>query len=87
MISILVVDEESRYRQRLAEEMSREGYQVTTAGDTRHAKDLLNSRQWKLVLVNPYIKGNQGFDLLDQCGKDQSDPSVIVMVPQHAPKE
>ena len=82
MINILVVDEERSYRELLAEEMSNAGYEVTTAGDAKLAKELLRSRQPALVFVNPYMNGKEGFELLEQFSRERFDTPVVVMVPQ-----
>ncbi|MDY6990895.1 MAG: response regulator [Thermodesulfobacteriota bacterium] len=87
MINILVVDEERSYRELLAEVMSDAGYEVTTAGDAKLAKDLLRSCQPALVFVNPYMSGKEGFELLEQCRQNRTDTAIVVMVPQDLPND
>lgn len=78
-ISILVVDDEDTIRESCASVLEQEGYQVKTAHRGEDAKQLLSRRSFDIVLLDLYMKGTGGMELLKACLETSPDTVVIIM--------
>jgi DNA-binding NtrC family response regulator len=78
-ISILIVDDEDTIRESCASVLEQEGYQVKTAHRGEDAKQLLSRRSFDIVLLDLYMKGTGGMELLTTCLETSPDTVVIIM--------
>lgn len=79
MANILIVDDEAYIREFLSEELASEGYQVASASDAESMWGHLRDSQPDLVLLDLYLKGFKGWEVLsDIKNKDSNLPVLIV---------
>jgi len=79
---ILVVDDEQAVRLSLAELLSMEGYQVTTAASGEEALRYLNETTFDLVLLDLIMPGIGGLQVMDIARQSTPD-TVIIMLTAH----
>ena len=78
MANILIVDDQACIREVLSEEMAREGYRIARAGDAESVRRHLQSSRPDLVLLDLYLDGPSGFDVLHDIKK--RDPYLPVIM-------
>ncbi len=79
MPTILVVDDQSCVRELISEELTDEGYQVDAVGDAASAKAYIRLMRPDLVLLDLYLDGQDGWDVLrDIKGQHPRLPVIIV---------
>ena len=78
MDKILVVDDQPYVRELLSEEFISEGYRVTAAGDIKSARDQFQSLQPDLVILDLYLDGPEGKELLNDIKRQAPDLPVII---------
>ncbi len=79
MANILIVDDQACIRQLLSEELADEGYRVTGVGDAESARAHLKASPPDLVLLDLYLDGPHGWDVLrDVKRQDPCLPVIIV---------
>ena len=79
MANILIVDDQACIRQLLSEELADEGYRVTGVGDAESARAHLKASPPDLVLLDLYLDGLHGWDVLrDVKRQDPCLPVIIV---------
>lgn len=78
MANILIVDDLLYVRELLAEELICEGYRVATAGDVKSARDHFRSSQPDLVILDLYLDGPEGRDLLRDIKRQNPELPVII---------
>jgi DNA-binding response OmpR family regulator len=78
MESILIVDDQACVRELLTEELIREGYRVKTAGDRESAKASLRFSPPDLVLLDLYLDGLEGREVLRDIKRQ--DPHLPVLI-------
>jgi len=79
MASILIVDDQPYVRELLSEELSYEGYRVASVGDTKSIWGHLKNSTPDLVLLDLYLNGFEGFDILGEIKKVQPDLPVLIV--------
>ncbi|MFH1530667.1 MAG: sigma-54 dependent transcriptional regulator [Pseudomonadota bacterium] len=77
--TILVVDDEESYRDMMAMQLGRAGYDATTAEDASAALRLLETTRFDLIFSDVMMPGMTGLELLEELGKRGSITPVIVM--------
>lgn len=78
MLTILVVDDQHCVRELVAEELTDEGYEVKTLGDAGLVKKYLQCFQIDLVLLDLFLEGPDGWDVLNQIKRHRPLLPVIV---------
>jgi DNA-binding response OmpR family regulator len=78
MANILIIDDQPCVRQVLSEELAGEGYWVTGVGDAGSARAHLKALSPDLVLLDLYLDGPYGWDLLRDIKRQ--DPSLPVLI-------
>ena len=78
MTTILVVDDQPNVRELFKEEMQDEGYGVISVGDAEAARRLVKDFKPNLVLLDLYLNGFEGWELLRDIKK--SDPDLPVLI-------
>jgi UDP-3-O-[3-hydroxymyristoyl] N-acetylglucosamine deacetylase len=82
MATILVVDDESEIRSSLRGVLSDEGFRVLEAADGRHALDLARSERPELVLLDVWMPGLDGIELLREL-RGEPDQAEVIMISGH----
>ncbi len=78
MPRLLVVDDERDIRHLYAAELEDEGYQVETAGTGAEAAQLLQERNFDLVILDIQMKGESGLQVLQKIVQEKEDMPVIL---------
>lgn len=83
---ILVVDDEESMRELLDVILSREGYNITSAGSGSKAISLLEKKDFDLLLCDIRLGDMTGIDVLKAAKKKDQD-SVVIMISAYASAE
>ncbi len=78
MANILIVDDQPCVRQVISEELAGEGYWVAGVGDAASARAHLKDLPPDLVLLDLYLDGSHGWDVLRDIKRQ--DPSLPVLI-------
>jgi DNA-binding NtrC family response regulator len=78
-ISVLVVDDEYTLRESCASLLRAEEYTVTTCGTQREAALALRRRSFDIALVDLFLDGASGLDVLAICRETHAQCLVVVM--------
>ncbi len=79
MTTILLIDDQPYLQELFAEELMDEGYSVVSASDADSAKRSFQDAKPDLVLLDLYLDGFDGWDLLvDLKHKDPKLPVIIL---------
>lgn len=76
--SLLLVDDDSVYRERLAKAMTARGYEVHTAADAEEAVRIAEAESPELAVVDLRMPGESGLDLLAHL--KAIDPTTRVLM-------
>ncbi|MGL6074135.1 MAG: sigma-54-dependent transcriptional regulator [Fimbriiglobus sp.] len=77
--TILVVDDEKNIRETLAEYLSGQGFQVTTAPNGEHALELTQSTRFDVVLCDVNMPGLDGIQVLEKLSRTSPETYVILI--------
>lgn len=78
MKKILVVEDEKSLCLLYKEELSEEGYKVTTALNAEAALEALSKEHFDLIVTDIRMPGKNGIELASQIMSQQSDVPVII---------
>lgn len=78
-ISVLVVDDEHTLREGCASLLRPEGYDVTLAGRSADAADLIRRRRFDIILADLYLPEMTGMELL-AVAKEHSPNSIFIIM-------
>jgi DNA-binding NtrC family response regulator len=78
-VRILVVDDEPEMRALLVDELRREGYQVTEAGDGAEAVLACRTGEFEVILMDKNMPGPSGLDLLPGFRRTCPQARIIMM--------
>ena len=81
--NILVVDDEPDIRQLVQEILQDEGYVVNMAGNAEEARQMKQSHQPDLILLDIWMPDTDGITLLKEWREDESFISPVVMMSGH----
>jgi DNA-binding NtrC family response regulator len=81
--SVLLVDPDEVSRRTLSGLLEREGYLVTTCGNTFRALDLVRIRSFDFVISDHSSSGVDGFRILEIVKQQNSDIPVLLMTSAH----
>jgi CheY-like chemotaxis protein len=76
---ILVVDDDRATRHLLALQLRRAGYRVATTGDGTSALERIERERFDLVLLDVWMPGMDGLEVLARLRDSASRPKVVVM--------
>ena len=82
MISILVVDDEKNIRETLIDVLQDEGYTTSEAADGEQALKILAGRRVDIVLLDIWLPGIGGIDVLKKI-REQFSSVTVVMISGH----
>jgi two-component system phosphate regulon response regulator OmpR len=83
---ILVVDDDDRLRDLLKRYLAREGHDVTTAKDSAHARRLMQTMSFDLIVLDVMMPGEDGLSLLRSI-RLEIDTPVILLTARGQPAE
>jgi two-component system phosphate regulon response regulator OmpR len=83
---ILVVDDDDRLRDLLKRYLAREGHDVTTAKDSAHARRLMQTMSFDLIVLDVMMPGEDGLSLLKSI-RQEVDTPVILLTARGQPAE
>ena len=86
MPDILVVDDDLRMRQLMAELLTREGYAVSATSDSREALMMLKEKVYDLVITDLKMPHVDGLDVLSYT-KEANPDTLVIMVTAHGTVE
>jgi two-component system OmpR family response regulator/two-component system response regulator RstA len=75
---ILLIEDDARLAQLVAEALRKAGYMVTLSGDGLEGEALMRSQPFELVLLDGHLPGKDGFDLLRDTRRDFSGRIVML---------
>ena len=78
MANILIVDDQPYIAELLKEELAVNGHHLTCLGDSDHLMSFLEESRPDIVLLDLYLEGFEGWDLLKKIKRH--DPSVPVLI-------
>jgi two-component system response regulator (stage 0 sporulation protein F) len=79
MADILIIDDQACVREIFAEELISEGHQVVTAGDVESVRGHLRFSRPDLVLLDLYLEGPNGIDVLQDIKRECPNLPVIIL--------
>ena len=77
--SILIVDDQSYIQELFSQELMDEGYKVLSTGDAKSAKVYVENSKPDLVLLDLYLNGFEGWDLLHDIKSKYPHLPVIIV--------
>lgn len=83
MTRILIVDDEFGIRDLLSDILEDEGYDVQTAEDAAHARDLVKRMSFDLILLDIWMPDTDGITLLKEWGSAHAINCPVVMMSGH----
>ncbi len=87
MAKILVVDDESSLRLVVKKELARLGHEVETASDGEEAWQLLEEKDFEVILADINMPRMNGMELLRRLKEKRQNPPEIIMLTGHATVE
>lgn len=84
MARVLVVDDESNLRLVVKKELSRMGHYVETASDGEEAWQIMEEKDFEVVLVDISMPRLDGIELLKRIKEKNQNPSEVIMITGHA---
>jgi DNA-binding NtrC family response regulator len=78
MSRLLVVDDESNIRLLYAQELSDEGYDVSTAATAAEAAEKVRDEDFDMVVLDIKLREESGLELLQRIVKEKHDLPVIL---------
>lgn len=79
MKNILIIDDQPHLRELFAEELMDEGYEVTSIPDAKSVKGCLRSSKPDLVVLDLYLNGFEGWDLLREIKTRYPNLPVLIV--------
>ena len=83
---ILTVDDDDRIRDLLKRYLEQEGYGVTTAKDAEHARKVMQSMAFDLIILDVMMPGEDGLSLLSGI-REEVDTPVILLTARDMPPD
>ncbi len=79
MTNILIIDDQPHLRELFSEELMDEGYEVTSVSDSKSVRRCLESSKPDLVVLDLYLNGFEGWDLLHDIKSEYPDLPVLIV--------
>jgi two-component system, NtrC family, nitrogen regulation response regulator NtrX len=79
MPSVLIIDDESGIRQSLKGVLEDEGYQAAEAESGEAGLELLNQRAFDVILLDIWLPGRDGLEVLQRIREMENAPEVIMI--------
>ena len=79
-MKILVIEDEPDIRRNLEYNISREGYNVLTAGSLSEAEEIVNSNSLSLILLDLMLPDGSGLDLCKKFKSNSKTESIPIII-------
>lgn len=79
-MKILVIEDEPDIRRNLEYNISREGYNVLTAGSLSEAEEIVNSNSLSLILLDLMLPDGSGLDLCKKFKSNSKTDSIPIII-------
>jgi two-component system, NtrC family, nitrogen regulation response regulator NtrX len=79
MLSVLIVDDEASIRDSLQGVLQDEGYKTSSAENGEACLEMLNKKPFDLVLLDIWLPGMDGLDVLQKIRELENPPEVIII--------
>ena len=79
MKNILIVDDQPHIRELFSDELIDKGYEGTSFSDSKSVKGYFESSKPDLVVLDPYLNGFQGWDLLHDIKDGHPNLPVLIV--------
>ena len=79
MATILIVDDQPSVGELLSEELAHEGYQVSSVNNVESVWTHLRDSRTDLVLLDLYLNGVKGWEVLHDIKKGNPDLPVLIL--------
>jgi two-component system phosphate regulon response regulator PhoB len=79
-LKILVIEDEPDIRRNLEYNISREGYNVLTAGSLSEAEEIVNSNSLSLILLDLMLPDGSGLDLCKKFKSNSKTESIPIII-------
>ena len=79
MACILIVDDQPLIQMLFSEELEDEGYVVESVGDAMLVKERINEKKPDVVLLDLYLKGFEGWEVLREIKASVPDLPVLIL--------
>jgi two-component system response regulator (stage 0 sporulation protein F) len=79
MHNIMIVDDQPHLCELISEELREEGYRVTCVGDAESVKAYFQNSRPDLVVLDLYLKGFEGWDLLHEIKSEYPQMPVLIV--------
>ena len=79
MPKILIVEDDSAFRQMLSRFLTKNGFEVSQANDIREAQDQIDKQPFEIVLSDVRLPSGSGQDLLKTTSSDLAATKIILM--------
>jgi len=84
---LLIVDDEENLLEFLVLLLSKEGYEIDTAGNVGEAKEKISHKTYDLLLCDLTMPDGTGLDVLETIKAEQEDPSAVIMMTAYSSTE
>jgi len=85
-IHLLVIDDDDRIRTLLASYLGRCGFRVSTVADTKGARQLMETLEFDLLIVDVMMPGETGFEFT-KSQRAKNDIPIILLTARGAPED
>jgi two-component system nitrogen regulation response regulator NtrX len=82
MTHILIVDDESSIRESLQGILEDEGYKTSVSPSGEHCLELLRKTSFDLILLDVWLTGIDGLEVLEKI-REMEDPPEVIMISGH----
>jgi len=86
-VSLLIVDDDAKFRGYISRGLEESGIQCATAGDPDEAMLLLDEQRFDLILLDVMMPGRSGWEFLEELRKDGDTTPVIFLTARQAVDE
>ena len=86
MSNILICDDDITTREMLGGVLKTNGFTVTTVSDGQSALKAFKKKKFDLVLLDIWMPGMTGLELLGQLQKEKEIPKIVVMTSDQTPE-
>ncbi len=77
-IHLLVVDDDDRIRELLKRYLHNQGFRVTTAASAAEARNLMETLQFDLIVLDVMMPGENGFELTESLRQSLDIPIILL---------
>ncbi len=81
-LSLLVVDDDVRFRLTMVDRFRRQGFDVYEAGDAETAWDLVQRREFDVAVFDMVMPGQSGLELLERIKSTDTECEIIMLTGQ-----